>query len=155
VLLVIDNSVSMADKQGVLEATLPAFLARLTNPLCVDGNHQPVATQPASATLPCVTGTREFTANDIHIGVVSTSLGAHGGSVCAAPAAGDTNATLDDRGELLGKLRPGLASWQNSGFLSWDPNGVTGSASSTELVSNLPAMTGAVTKRHSKPCTVS
>jgi hypothetical protein len=137
VLLVIDNSVSMSDKQDVLEATLPAFLARLTNPLCVDANHQPVPTQPASVSHPCVSGTREFTANDIHFGVVSTSLGAHGGAVCSAPAPTDTDPHLDDRGELLGKLRPGLSTWQSSGFLSWDPSGVTGSSSAPDLVSNL------------------
>src|SRR5450432_4279720 len=140
VLMVIDNSVSMADKQDVLEATLPAFIKRVTNPLCVDANHKPVATQPTSSGLPCVTGTREFTANDIHVGVISTSLGAHGGSVCSAPAAGETMDTLDDRGELLGKLRPGLTTWQSSGFLSWDPSALTGSSSPTELTTDLTAI---------------
>jgi hypothetical protein len=139
VLLVIDNSVSMSDKQDVLEATLPAFLARLTNPLCVDANHQPAPPQPTSASEPCPTGTREFTANDIHFGVISTSLGAHGGSVCSAPVQGDTKSTLDDRGELLGRLRPGLTTWQASGFLAWDPSGVTGSSSAVELVNGLTA----------------
>jgi hypothetical protein len=139
VLLVIDNSVSMADKQDVLEATLPAFIKRVTNPLCVDESHKPVATQPTSSSQACITGTREFTANDIHVGVISTSLGAHGGTVCSAPSPGETNATLDDHGELLGKLRPGLTTWQSAGFLSWDPSGVTGSSSSTELTANLTA----------------
>lgn len=139
VLLVIDNSVSMSDKQGVLEATLPAFIERLTNPRCVDANHKPVAVQPASVSEPCATGTREFTATDIHLGVISTSLGSHGGSVCSAPVAGDPLATLDDQGHLLGKLRPGLSTWQNSGFLSWDPRGITGSANVAALTSNLTA----------------
>jgi len=139
VLLVIDNSVSMSDKQDALEATLPAFIERLTNPRCVDANHKPVAVQPVSASEPCTTGTREFTATDIHLGVISTSLGSHGGSVCSAPVAGDPLATLDDQGHLLGKLRPGLSTWQNSGFLSWDPRGITGSSSVAALTSNLTA----------------
>lgn len=75
VLLVIDNSVSMSDKQDVLDATLPAFMKRLTNPLCVDANHHPVTTQPSSISQPCSTGTREFTAHDFHLAVISTSLG--------------------------------------------------------------------------------
>jgi hypothetical protein len=137
VLLVIDNSASMADKQGVLEQTLPAFIKRLTNPLCVDANRVPVATQPTLLSQPCVTGTREFVANDIHVGVISTSLGAHGGYVCS------TNITaldtLDDQAELLGKLRPGLTTWQNSGFLSWDPSGVTGSSNAADLTTDLTA----------------
>jgi hypothetical protein len=141
VLLVIDNSESMADKQDVLEATLPAFVKRLTNPLCVDANHQPVATQPTSLSQPCSTGTREFTSNDFHIAVISTSLGSHGGDVCSTPLS--TLDTLDDHGELLGKLRPGLTTWQSSGFLSWDPSGVTGSASPAELTTELTAMVGA------------
>jgi len=139
VLLVIDNSVSMADKQDVLEATLPLFVKRITNPLCVDGSRVPVATQPADISQPCATGTREFTANDIHLGVISTSLGAHGGTVCSTPSPGETVANLDDRGELLGKLRPGLTTWQASGFLAWDPNGVHGTSNAVELTANLSA----------------
>jgi len=136
VLFVIDNSVSMADKQDVLENTLPAFVSRITNPLCVDDNHRPIATQPASSAEPCASGKREFTANDVHIGVISTSLGAHGGTVCASTSSSDT---LDDKGELLGKLRPGLTTWQDSGFLSWDPAGVIGSANPSDITANLKA----------------
>jgi hypothetical protein len=141
VLLVIDNSESMADKQDVLEATLPAFVKRLTNPLCVDVNRQPVATQPTSLGQPCSAGTREFTSNDFHIAVVSTSLGGHGGDVCTTPSS--TLDTLDDHGELIGKLRPGLTTWQSSGFLSWDPSGVTGTASPADLTTELTAIVGA------------
>jgi len=138
VLFVIDNSVSMADKQDVLENTLPGFVSRITNPLCVDDNRQPIATQPTSIAQPCPSGKREFTANDVHIGVVSTSLGAHGGSVCT-PSSSDPNATYDDKGELIGKLRPGLTTWQNTGFLAWDPAGVNGSASPADITANLKA----------------
>ena len=144
VLLVIDNSVSMGDKQAVLEATLPSFVERLTNPLCVDARRKPVATQPSSVTEACITGTREFTANDVHLGVISTSLGAHGGTVCAPPATPTpTSDTLDDRGELLGKRRAGLSTWHDSGFLAWDPRGVSGDSNAVELAANLSAMVSA------------
>ena len=141
ILLVIDNSESMADKQDVLEATLPTFIKRLTNPLCVDANRAPVATQPSSLSQACITGTREFTASDIHLAVISTSLGAHGGTVCQTPSS--SLDTLDDHGELLGALRPGLTTWQGSGFLSWDPSGVSGSSNPADLTNELTAIVGA------------
>ena len=144
VLLVIDNSVSMGDKQAVLEATLPAFVKRLTNPLCVDARRKPVANQPSAVTEACITGTREFTANDVHVGVISTSLGAHGGAVCAAPATPTpTSDALDDRAELLGKRRAGLSTWQNSGFLAWDPSGVSGDSNAANLAADLSAIVSA------------
>jgi len=59
-LFVIDNSLSMADKQNVLELSLPSFVTRLVNPLCVDTRGKPVPTQPASAADDCSSGTREL-----------------------------------------------------------------------------------------------
>ncbi len=140
VLFVVDNSVSMADKQDVLESTLPAFVNRITNPRCVDDSGKPSATQPTSINEACASGKREFTANDVHIGVITTSLGAHGGSVCSTPSTGSTDETLDDKGELVGKLRSGLTTWQNSGFLSWDSHGITGSSDPAAITANLKAM---------------
>src|SRR5882724_7055611 len=40
-LFMIDNSVSMADKQKVLEAALPVLLQRLASPSCVDASGNP------------------------------------------------------------------------------------------------------------------
>ena len=62
VLFVVDNSVSMADKQNILSVSLPSFVKRLVNPLCVDALGKPVATQPASGSAACITGSRELIA---------------------------------------------------------------------------------------------
>ena len=96
-LLMIDNSMSMRDKQEILAKAVPGLVQRLIQPLL----------DPA-------TGQPEFReVKDIHVGIITSSLGAHGGTQCNA-------ATDDDHGYLLGKVRQ-VASWANSGFLAWDP----------------------------------
>lgn len=66
--------------------------------------------------------TIEFNAvRDIHIGVVSSSLGGHGGDLCGdAP-----NAHNNDRAHLLTRGASGdVATWDgSSGFFQWDPDG--------------------------------
>ncbi|HTA93110.1 MAG TPA: hypothetical protein VK745_26205 [Polyangiaceae bacterium] len=134
-LFMIDNSVSMADKQEILKAAVPVLLSRLVTPICL----QPDGVTPDGMNSDPNTGLCANTADspefspigDIHIGIVSSSLGAHGGSVCSAPSADDATATppiteyLDDKGELVGAERPGVTTWNNnSGFLAWDPSGL-------------------------------
>jgi hypothetical protein len=81
------------------------------------------------AEIPCRAGfEREFQpVEDIHIGVISSSLGSHGISSedekakwgrCRLDEAGRNN---DDRALLIPKVRSNLRSWNNSGFLVWDP----------------------------------
>jgi hypothetical protein len=142
VLFVVDNSVSMADKQNILEASLPHFVKRLINPLCVDALGKPAAEQPVSAANPCGAGSsREFTPiSSMHLGVITTSLGGHGGTVCA-PAAGEN--MLDDRGELVPKLRAGVPSYMGSGYLSYDATGAAGVTDSSALVADLQATVSA------------
>ncbi|HEY1535325.1 MAG TPA: hypothetical protein VGF76_14965, partial [Polyangiaceae bacterium] len=70
-------------------------------------------------------GSPEFNPiGDIHIGIVSSSLGAHGGQVCTGPTAGPH---ANDNSHLIGSVRadatPPFAvssTWNNSGFLAWD-----------------------------------
>ena len=91
-LLVIDNSRSMADKQSILKDAVPTMVEQLVNPKCVkleeDGAviEQPV--QPDTPLLECDEGEgfgREFDPiTDIHIGVLSSSVGGHGSDACAA-----------------------------------------------------------------------
>src|SRR6188768_815564 len=122
ILFMIDNSPSMADKQEILKSAVPVLLARLASPLCLDRDGKPTGSAVS------VDGTCESAGSapelapiaDIHIGIVSSSLGAHGGSVCAA-ASGEPD--RNDRAHLIGTVRSGLNSWQGSGFLAWDPAG--------------------------------
>jgi hypothetical protein len=141
VLFVVDNSVSMADKQSILEASLPRFMKRLVNPSCVDAQGKPTAQQPASGTAACSSGKREFApVADMHLGVISTSIGAHGGTVCATGAASDT---LDDRAQLLPSLRLNIASYNGSGYSSFDVAGVTGSSDLNAVVGQVQATVSA------------
>src|SRR5262245_17199358 len=52
--LMIDNSGSMADKQNILNDAVPNLVEGLFNPRCVDGKGKPIASasQPASPTDP-------------------------------------------------------------------------------------------------------
>lgn len=132
-LFMIDNSVSMADKQDILADAVPVLLRRLVTPICLDGNGNstnPASNADANGQCPDTKNSPEFPPiGDIHIGIVSSSLGAHGGSVCSAPSPNDppdVHEHLDDKGELIGapNSRPEatVTTWNNSGFLAWDPS---------------------------------
>jgi len=145
VLFVVDNSVSMADKQNILNASLPNFVSRLVNPLCVDAQGKPVATQPASGTAACISGTRELTpVTDLHLGVITTSIGSHGGAVCAMPVSADDH--LDDRAELLPAQRPNLPSYNNSGYLAYDSAGLLGVSNINSVITDLQTIVSAASE---------
>jgi len=123
-LFVVDNSISMADKQELFQTGVPTLVERLINPVCVslaDPDDVALVAAPSTA---CPSGfEREFEPlTDVHVGIISTSLGAHGGSVCS-PEESSWNESKNDRGRLLPSVRPDsdLASYQDLGFLAWDP----------------------------------
>ena len=87
VLLVVDNSRGNEHVQTVLAQSVPDLLTGVTN----------------------------AGYSDIHIGVVSSSLGGLGGDACQ----GSSSATENDRGHLLSR---GAMTYENLGFLAWDPN---------------------------------
>ncbi|HEY3667116.1 MAG TPA: hypothetical protein VGL19_13995, partial [Polyangiaceae bacterium] len=123
-LFMVDNSASMADKQDILRDAVPVLVRRLVSPNCVDGAGKP--TGESSSTGTCMRGgLPEFNPiGDIHIGIVSSSLGSHGGQVCTGPR---VSAHANDNGHLLGTVRtdafPLNKTWNKSGFLAWDPSG--------------------------------
>jgi hypothetical protein len=130
-ILGIDNSRSMADKQQVLSLALNDLVQALTNPPCVDGSGAPVAGQPAAGSDACPSGSQRLylPITDIHIGVVSTSIGGHGSDSCpnqepnACP--GKVNTSNNDQGHLLARLDPcasgSVPTYLDQGFLAWDP----------------------------------
>ncbi|HEY1536163.1 MAG TPA: hypothetical protein VGF76_19215, partial [Polyangiaceae bacterium] len=143
VLFVVDNSVSMADKQGVLEASLPNFVSRLVNPRCVDAQGLPIATQPATGADACASGTRELTpVTDLHLGVITTSIGGHGGTVCSA-SIGTATDNLDDKAQLVPSMRSNVASFNASGFLSYDATGKAGVTDVSSVITDLKATVAA------------
>ena len=134
-LFAIDDSASMGDKQDLLAHAVPDLVDQLVNPACIDANGAWVA-QPPSNAQACPAGSaREFTpVSDIHIGIVSSDLGARGTGQCAAKPDGDAAHLIEVAG---------VDTWDGLGFLVWDPEQQAepvGVATSAELTSALGQM---------------
>jgi hypothetical protein len=125
-LIALDNSISMGEKQKLLASAMPELITRLVSPHCVAANGS-VVERPASPDAACPAGSeREFEPLlDLHIGVITSSLGSHGATgtkdVCA-PAGFPGK---DDRAHLLPFVRPGLSSYDGQGYLKWDPDALS------------------------------
>ena len=94
-LFVVDNSQSMSDKQGELAKRVPELVAALTSP-------------PA--------GSGRKAIGDLHVGVITSSLGSHGTSACAVSIAGEHN---DDKGHLLPRVDATCAGAVTASALTW------------------------------------
>jgi hypothetical protein len=127
-LLMIDNSASMGDKQHILASAVPDLVRGLVNPLCVDDTGAAAKTQPPLPTDACPGKTfREFDAiTDIHVGLLSSSLGSRGANTCLPK----NSIANDDRAHLLARSSSSKGStladqdiptYDNKGFLAWDP----------------------------------
>ena len=128
-LLVVDNSRSMADKQEILAATVPQVLGYLTNPRCVDGAGV-VVSQPADPNAACPAGaSRQIPpVRDLQIGVITSSIGSHGADACDTTSFASLHASVNDRAHLISRSGtdvgdPTVATYQDLGFLAWDPGG--------------------------------
>jgi hypothetical protein len=112
----------------------------LLNPPCLDADGAAVAAQPASGSAACSTGSRAFApVTDLHLGVITTSLGSHGGAVCA-PGVADSAQQLDDQAELIPAHRALVASYLSSGFASFDASGKTGDTDANVVSAEAAAM---------------
>jgi hypothetical protein len=127
-LFVVDNSASMGDKQTYLSQAVPILISRLVTPNCVDANGNAVGVSDPQGNGTCTTGTVEFPpVHDMHIGVLSTSLGSRlsgsygdGSGLLCDPTAQVTLTAADcptcagvtisngndDQGHLLGPVPP-------------------------------------------------
>ncbi len=135
-LLVVDNSISMADKQAVLSSSIAELVLRVINPRCVDAAGKAVA-QPASSTAACPPNSnREHPpAESLNVGVITTSLGSRGTmGVCSGAGEG-----LDDRAHLLGTVRT-VQSSNAHGYLEWP----AGAADPQAFVDQVNSHIGAV-----------
>ena len=130
-LFMIDNSASMADKQGLLASAVPTLVGRLLNPNCVDADTSRTCASTGDcaslgAAAQCdasaaggagqcfvpgdgkacstVAGTKpEFApVHDMHLAIVSSSLGG-GGSPDICGVTGNDATHQDDRGHLLNR----------------------------------------------------
>ena len=120
--LVVDNSRNVEVPQDLLAKSLPYLVGRLTHPACVNGLGNVVA-ETDDPSDPCPVGIREFAPRtDIHVGVLSTSLGGHGADICD-PSSPTFNPIMNDMGHLLARDGIGgtVPTYANEGFLAWDP----------------------------------
>jgi hypothetical protein len=166
VLLMIDNSSSMADKQETLAVAVPQLLKQLVQPQCVDSEGKafnPPIVAALGAEQPCSQGAPEFNpVNDIHVGVVTSSLGDHGEGARCTPGQpsgyADGSVTIpqapdvNDKSYLIGSLDRGklkltsdqkanstsFATVTEKGFLAW---GSTSQASPSPNTPDLDAAT--------------
>ena len=132
--LMIDNSRSMADKQLILAAAVPDLVGALVNPKCVDPKGTPMTTQPADVKEACPVGlVRDFKPiTNIHIGIITSSLGGHGSDSCSVTndvqsCPGGPNPSNNDAGHLISRQDAcggaAVPTYGNRGFLAWDPDG--------------------------------
>jgi hypothetical protein len=131
-LLAIDNSRSMADKQQVLADAVPDLVEGLVNPRCINAETEEPGTKLGGPLEDCPPGEeREFEpVLDIHIGIITSSLGGHGSDSCpnSDTCTGGTNLSNNDQGHLIARsdaCSGGDVSgtWNNLPFLAWDPTG--------------------------------
>ena len=124
-LFAVDNSASMGDKQQLFAEAVPDLIDRFIRPLCVDDDGNPNG--ETSNNGECQSGKPEFQpVHDMHIGIVSSSLGARGGDQCAEEATLDNN----DRGHLINRTKgtvqsgagPAVANASPANFLAWLPS---------------------------------
>jgi hypothetical protein len=119
-LLAIDDSGSMADKQEILSLAVPDLVEGLVNPRCINPANPREFTKVDSPNGACPGGMeREFEpVLDIHVGVISSSLGGHGSESCK----GGQN---EDMARLLTRSPNGgqaaVKTYEDKGFLAWDP----------------------------------
>jgi hypothetical protein len=132
-LLAIDDSGSMEDKQTILAEAVPRLVEALVNPSCVADDPEsglaPVV--PAGPTTECPENMhREFDpVLDIHIGIVSSSVGLGGIGVVttAGVPAGECRSAggvADRQAHLVSDVLEGeepVETYQGWDFLAWDP----------------------------------
>jgi hypothetical protein len=142
-LFAIDNSPSMADKHAILAASLPRLLDRLLNPVCRTASGRGAAIGKSKGgdcrALPGWDASvePEFAAvGDLHVGIVTSSLGARGGyAACVprAPGVAPSQRHVDDGGRLVFRTKgavtaidgpPDATAAANGGFLAYrgDPD---------------------------------
>jgi len=115
----------MSDKQEILQNAIGPMLRRLTHPPCVDSSGE--NSEPNTGTCPAGKAPEFPPVEDLHLGVITSSLGGHGSATCNRGLANPDSPTgfwdYDDRGHLLPTVRAGLTLGEN--FLSWNGGSTT------------------------------
>jgi hypothetical protein len=154
ILFDIDNSASMGDKQAYLANAIPDLITRLVTPNCLDGAGNVTGVSNENGDCVDPGSTPEFApVRDMHIGIVSSSLGPRLGDACpttglyatqAVAGGGSVDRHNDDQGHLLNRAsnpsnlsnyaQSPLADAGPANFLDWFP-GATASADAGAVTS--------------------
>lgn len=127
VLVMVDNSSSMADKQKILGDAVPDLVRGLVQPRCVDkATKTPLSPtvladplRPEKEQCPAGAEPAWKPITDMHVGVISSSMGAFGGDECKPDPARHN----DDHGHLLARGANGpIAEAGDLHFLAWYPD---------------------------------
>lgn len=106
-LFIIDNSRSMTDKQRLFAQVLPELVERLVSDSGLG--------------------------SDLHVGVITTSLGSYGASTCVQTTATASEQNVD-MAHLLGSLERGRAASPDGDFLRWSGDAPLATESFAQLV---------------------
>jgi len=132
-LLAVDNSFSMNIKAQLLSKSLGPMLRRLTNPNCLKSDGS-IAGVSNAGTCPDGSSIEFRPVTDIHIGLVTSSLGGFGGDVCQADG-------LNDQGRLVLRLPQGSPTPPSADpFLTYR---ATGGAGAVGTIDELIALSSA------------
>jgi hypothetical protein len=136
-LFMLDNSSSMADKLQLLAEAVPELVDQLINPRCVDSAGRTVGRAVSGV---CAMGQPLFApVKDLHVGIISSSLGNHGAAgVCEDAidiSVGRTDPHNNDQGRLIARGAGGVPvpTFQNKGFLKYNPSAPGGLGSSASV----------------------
>jgi hypothetical protein len=128
ILFMVDNSASMGDKQAYLNAAVPDLITRLVQPNCIEADGVTIdgpSSPDGMGTCPAGDKVEFAPVHDMHLGIVTSSLGPRGGNLCNPSATdGSLNAHNDDRGELIdrgGATEAAVPDMTPSNFLAWFP----------------------------------
>jgi hypothetical protein len=150
ILFVVDNTRAMADKQDVLAQTLADLVDGLANPPCVDASGGKTRVQRPTDSCPAGSHRAHTPTGDIHLGLISSSLGGHGSDSCPDVVSNDpvcapaSNTTNNDKAHLLDRTdqcgTTSAPTYQNKGFLVWDSNAPGGISDPAQLVATFGSM---------------
>ncbi len=119
--LVLDNSPGMADKHRFLARALPELFATLLGQTCFDEATGVLLPAP-DGDCPDGESSPRSGFRDLHVGVITSSLGGHGGIACSPAEGSSFVPEKDERGELIAPLR-GIQTPDDLGFFAWDGGG--------------------------------
>jgi hypothetical protein len=125
ILLTIDDSGSMADKQQILSRAVPHLVRALVNPPCIADDPtsglEPVTPDGPSAPCPEAMHRRFEPVLDIHVGLITSSVGLGDTGYCIGSCAKDLTRRpkCPDAGAHLQPPVPGTTD-PALGFLAWD-----------------------------------